>query len=870
MGCAPSSSAGLPVPIVKAIGPLVGREMFLETAKELGEEFKSKYPNGRKFILIFNPMASQNIARGVIDEVVRPLLDAAHIIYEIVSSKFKGFAGNFFRTYEFKGLDGILVCGDDSFFNEVVSGLLHRFDAPPCPLGVVPCGRLNALASHLDDSLSNTQCQMLFQSVLRAIRGEVRKIDLLEVTGDGASRYAVNHVGWGLPGVIGMHLDRLHWLPRRERSMETADLLTQVSHWPTSRCILAFPRRHVDDSGHMSQQWEERNIAVHGLLASTLPRLGQDNPISSALRDDDGHVVIAMVHETQPRAELVRLALEMKKGKHLADSKSVVALRVREFRLVPHADLPDVPYVVDGEPMAAGAVHVRVLPRRLPVFAAPHTDAASDEEEETIDAFKHSVVSLRRPLKDTIVSLNSKASEDLVTQEEVRQLMRHASILGRRRVKKEEKEHRKQDAATADLIQGISHAVEFVEDEFDTELESVPVTTGLAPPSLGLVERERTKLIEAVTDKEIAFRAPGHVTIIYNPVSGQGKAKRVVDQIVVAALKAANVDYTCVATQYRGFATEHVNKLDLTKTDGIIVCGGDGMVSEVITGLLQRDDEDAEDFPVGIVAVGTANAMANYLDAGRSKNHVQLVTNAALAVAKGYSTRVDVIEIKSKDSVKYALSCVGWGLAGAVGLQADKLRWVPGQKQARYDIAGFITLVTDWPVVTRGLLSYPEIKPDERGGTVEVWKSRNIASINLIASNVPKLGNDHPICKDITAQNGKIAICMIDEKTSRTDTIKAALSMKRGNFLADSRFVETVVCTEFKLTPLEGARGSKIPFNIDGDPVDASAIHVRVLHRRLRVFCLEPVNDETLSPIRRRSRGEGVLLPPTMEEHSRA
>ena len=31
----------------------------------------------------------------------------------------------------------------------------------------------------------------------------------------------------------------------------------------------------------------------------------------------------------------------------------------------------------------------------------------------------------------------------------------------------------------------------------------------------------------------------------------------------------------------------------------------------------------------------------------------------------------------------YALSCFGWGLAGAVALKADKLRWIPGQKSAR-------------------------------------------------------------------------------------------------------------------------------------------------------------------------------------------
>ena len=38
-------------------------------------------------------------------------------------------------------------------------------------------------------------------------------------------------------------------------------------------------------------------------------------------------------------------------------------------------------------------------------------------------------------------------------------------------------------------------------------------------------------------------------------------------------------------------------------------------------------------------------------------------------------------------------SVFAWGMAGAVALKADKLRWIPGQKKARYDIAGFITMI---------------------------------------------------------------------------------------------------------------------------------------------------------------------------------
>ncbi len=60
----------------------------------------------------------------------------------------------------------------------------------------------------------------------------------------------------------------------------------------------------------------------------------------------------------------------------------------------------------------------------------------------------------------------------------------------------------------------------------------------------------------------------------------------------------------------------------------------------------------------------------------------------------------------------------------------------------------------------------------------------------------------------------------------------------QGQYLAEHKLVDSIRVTEFKLMPLEGARGSTIPYNIDGDPVDAAPIHVKVLHQRLRVFCL--------------------------------
>ena len=61
-------------------------------------------------------------------------------------------------------------------------------------------------------------------------------------------------------------------------------------------------------------------------------------------------------------------------------------------------------------------------------------------------------------------------------------------------------------------------------------------------------------------------------------------------------------------------------------------------------------------------------------------------------------------------------------------------------------------------------------------------------------------------------------------------------SPPQGKYLAEQKLVRAIRTREFKLSPQEGAKGSDIPFLIDGDPLDPTDIHVRVLQKRLHVF----------------------------------
>lgn len=98
-------------------------------------------------------------------------------------------------------------------------------------------------------------------------------------------------------------------------------------------------------------------------------------------------------------------------------------------------------------------------------------------------------------------------------------------------------------------------------------------------------------------------------------VSGAGKAKKNVDQTVVPVLEVAGVDLKIIATTHRGHAREIASTFDCTKTDALVVAGGDGLVSEVVSGLIDRRDDCVDSgFPIGLIPSGTANAMANELD----------------------------------------------------------------------------------------------------------------------------------------------------------------------------------------------------------------------------------------------------------------
>jgi hypothetical protein len=185
--------------------------------------------------------------------------------------------------------------------------------------------------------------------------------------------------------------------------------------------------------------------------------------------------------------------------------------------------------------------------------------------------------------------------------------------------------------------------------------------------------------------------------------------------------------------------------------DAAVDVGGEG---DSDTGGAEADVGGEGDSDTGGAEVDVAAAAAVVAASGSAPpNITPAVKNGGDGAEDGaVFMPVQAPEESSEKSVEiYALSCFGWGLAGAVALKADKLRWIPGQKSARYDIAGFVSLISDWPITDEATLKYKETEGGE-------WKEVEISTINLITTNLSHLGSDHPIHPDIECDDGTVLL----------------------------------------------------------------------------------------------------------------
>lgn len=228
-----------------------------------------------------------------------------------------------------------------------------------------------------------------------------------------------------------------------------------------------------------------------------------------------------------------------------------------------------------------------------------------------------------------------------------------------------------------------------------TQEEAVQWVSGFAdqqcfvnclPHPLISSKQQGSDLVSDFSESQIKCKSPPRMLVILNPRSGRGRSSKVFHGLVEPIFKLAGFRLEVVKTTSAGHARNLASSVDFsTCPDGIICVGGDGIVNEVLNGLLRRDNQkEAISIPIGIIPAGSDNSLVWTVLGVRDP------VSAAIAIVKGGLTATDVFAVEwiQTGVIHFGMTVSYFGFVSDVLELSERYQKRFGP--LRYFVAGFL------------------------------------------------------------------------------------------------------------------------------------------------------------------------------------
>jgi sphingosine kinase len=135
----------------------------------------------------------------------------------------------------------------------------------------------------------------------------------------------------------------------------------------------------------------------------------------------------------------------------------------------------------------------------------------------------------------------------------------------------------------------------------------------------------------------------------------------------------------------QNFAREYVRNFNIDDYSGIVVVSGDGLIFEIINGLMERPDwKRAIKMPIAQIPGGSANALAccvAYItgEVFRGLSLESFATQTAFNISKSISVPLDLVRYELCDKqIIHSFLTFEWAIVADVDLESEKYRYLGG------------------------------------------------------------------------------------------------------------------------------------------------------------------------------------------------
>ncbi|XP_060906367.1 sphingosine kinase 2 [Labrus mixtus] len=216
---------------------------------------------------------------------------------------------------------------------------------------------------------------------------------------------------------------------------------------------------------------------------------------------------------------------------------------------------------------------------------------------------------------------------------------------------------------------------------------------------------------------------PRRLLLLVNPFSGRGQAMQWCQTHILPMIREANISYNLIQTERQNHARELIREIPLQEWDGIIIVSGDGLLHEVINGLMERADwEQAIKTPVGILPCGSGNALAGSINHNAGYDmclREPLLLNCCFLLCRGGVQPMDIVSVTTSPASSnnsraaapkrlFSFLSVAWGFVSDVDIESERYR---GLGSARFTLGTLVRIASLRSY--KGRLSYlpPSICP---------------------------------------------------------------------------------------------------------------------------------------------------------------
>ncbi len=313
------------------------------------------------------------------------------------------------------------------------------------------------------------------------------------------------------------------------------------------------------------------------------------------------------------------------------------------------------------------------------------------------------------------------------------------------------------------------------------------------------------------TQPAIDVPKPSKVHLLVNPYSGRKKGL-LVGQEAERLLTEAGVIVETHHSEYAGHFVEIASSLNLSDGDCIAVVGGDGTLSESITGRMRAEPTENPIFAV--IPAGTGNSQGTELE-------ISGVDDAVSRILRGRTQAIDLAEVNLRSGNRkdpgpemtwYSHNLVTWGLGVDSVVLAEKLRWMG---PIRYDV-GIVMMM----LVNRRRRATLILDGHSMEGDYTLFLIQN----TQLGGSGLKLGPGASI------DDGEMDLGIL-QRMSRPSLLKAfGMLQKEGRHV----FHPSVVYHRFKHLRIETDQPMAI--NIDGELIGCTPLEMQVIPQAIRLI----------------------------------